>query len=163
MDASNGVKGAVQMGGASKIVDEQEVIRWFEEGRTYQWMTEQYKTKYNIETVPSLWGNFRRRRGLARRINRDDELIPWHVLPQHRWAYPLAMLRVEGRIRAGYEVRPTDAERHESWRRMLEEEGAVVHYDPDTDQGFFYVPRESGDDDIIRRPRLKTTLRRAAD
>lgn len=151
------------MGGATKIVDEGEVVRWFDEGRTYQWMVDEYKRKYNIETVPSLWGNFRRRRGLARRINRDDELIPWFVKNEHRWSYPLAMLRVEGRVRAGMEIRPTDAERHATWRRRLDEMNAVVHYDPDTDEGFFYVPREKGDTDIIRRPRAKTTQRRAAD
>ena len=73
------------------------------------------------------------------------------------------MLRVEGRVRAGMEIRPTDAERHATWRRRLDEMNAVVHYDPDTDEGFFYVPREKGDTDIIRRPRAKTTQRRAAD
>lgn len=148
---------------ASKIVDEQEVIRWFEEGKTYQEMQQIYLDKYNIETVPSMWGNFRRRRGLSRRIARNDELIPWHVKAEHRWAYPVAMLRAEARRRAGFEL-PDDMQgRVNSWLKMLEEQKAVVHYDPDTEQGFFYVPREGEDDDIIHRPRQKTTLRRAAD
>ena len=148
---------------AGKIVSEQEVIRWFEEGRTYQWMVEEYRRKYNIDTVPSLWGNFRRRRGLARRITRDDNLIPWAVKVEHRWAYPLAMLRVEARRRAGRELREDDRARLESWLEMLSEEDAVVHYDPDTDEGFFYVSREDGDSDLIHQPARKTTLRRAAD
>ncbi len=148
--------------GASKIVNESEVMRWFEEGRTYAWMVDEYRRKYNIETVPSLWGNFRRRRGLARRINRDDALIPWHVKEQHRWAYPLAMLRVEARKRAGFPLRASDAERLESWLEMLKEEDAVVHYDPDTEDGFFYVPRAKGDRDIIHEPKRKTTPRPAA-
>lgn len=42
----------------AKIVDEGEVIRWFEEGRTYKWMTEEYLRKYNLEVAPSIWGNF---------------------------------------------------------------------------------------------------------
>jgi hypothetical protein len=46
---------------------------------------------------------------------------------------------------------------------MLSDEDRVVMYQPDTDEGFFYVPRETGDDDIIRRPALKTTTRLAAD
>jgi hypothetical protein len=148
---------------SGKIVNEQEVVRWFEEGRTYQWMVEEYKRKYNIETVPSLWGNFRRRRGLPRRITRDDELIPWFVDERHRWAYPLAMLRVEGRRRAGRPLRAADQRRLDSWLQYLHDENVVVHYDPQTRDGFFYVPRESGDDDIIRRPARTTTLRRAAD
>lgn len=148
---------------ASKIVNESEVIHWFEEGKTYQWMCDEYLRKYNIETVPSLWGNFRRRRGLARRITRDDELIPWFVLERHRWAYPLAMLRVEARRRAGRAIREVDFARLAPWRQDLVERSLVVHYDPATEQGFFYVPARPDDADLIRVPDHKTTLRPAAD
>jgi len=150
--------------GATKIVNEQEVIRWFEEGRTYQWMVEQYREKYGIDVVPSTFGNFRRRRGLQRRIQRNDELIPWYVRPEHRWTYPIMMLRAEARRRAGKELRPSEAERLEAWLRRLKEEDRVVHYDPETEEGFFYVPRRTGvDTDIIRKPARKTTLKRPAD
>jgi hypothetical protein len=148
---------------AGKIVDETEVIRWFEEGKTYAWMVEEYKRKYNIETVPSLWGNFRRRRGLARRITRNDDLIPWFVQEQHRWAYAVQMLRSEARRREGKELREMERLRLEAWLRGLERDQLVIHYDPDTEDGFFYVPREPGDDDIIRRPKKKTSQRLAAD
>ncbi|AOQ26928.1 immunity repressor [Streptomyces phage Rana] len=148
---------------ARKIQDEGEVLRWFEEGRTYDWMVEEYKRKYNIETVPSLWGNFRRRRGLPRRIVRDDDLIPWLIKEEHRWLYPLAMLRVEARLRAGAKVSELELSRVTNWKQMLEEEGAVVHYDPDTEDGFFYVPRQPGDEDIIHKPQQKTTPRRRVD
>ncbi|QDK03199.1 immunity repressor [Streptomyces phage TuanPN] len=148
---------------ARKIQDEGEVLRWFEEGRTYDWMVEEYKRKYNIETVPSLWGNFRRRRGLPRRIVRDDDLIPWLIKEEHRWLYPLAMLRVEARKRAGATVSDLEEKRLQSWREMLEEENAVVHYDPDTEEGFFYILRQPGDDDIIHKPERKTTPRRRVD
>lgn len=149
--------------GARKIVDEQELVRWFEEGRTYAWMQQQYKEKYGLDVVSSFFGNFRRRRGLPRRINRDDELIPWFVKREHRSAYPLLMLRAEARRRAGFEMRAADQRQVPKWLAMLEENNAVVHYDPDTEEGFFYVPREPQDDDIIRRPRRKTTQRKAAD
>jgi hypothetical protein len=149
--------------GKRKIQDEQEVIRWFEEGRTYAWMIDEYKRKYDIETVPSMWGNFRRRRGLDRRIVRDDELIPWFVKEEHRWAYPLSMLRAEARRRAGKELTETDEGRLANWLEMLKEEKAVVHYDPDTEEGFFYVPRQEGDDDLIHNPKQKTTPRPNAD
>jgi hypothetical protein len=149
--------------GASKIVDEQEVIRWFEEGKTYQEMQRIYLEKYNIETVPSMWGNFRRRRGLQRRITRNDDLIPWGVKAEHRWMYPVVILRFEARRRAGRELDEDDESRLNSFLRKLDELDAVVHYDPDTEDGFHLVPREDYDDDIIRRPRQKTTLRKAAD
>lgn len=142
-----------------KIQNEQEVIRWFEEGRTYQWMIDEYRRKYGIDTVSSMWGNFRRRRGLDRRIVRDDDLIPWFVKEEHRWAYPLAMLRAEARRRAGRELTERDRTRLANWLKTMEESGAVVHYDPDTKEGFFYILRQEGDDDLIHQPREKTTLR----
>lgn len=146
-----------------KIQDEGEVIRWFEEGKTYQWMIDEYKRKYGIDTVSSMWGNFRYRKGLDRRIARDDELIPWAVNGEHRQLYPLLMLRTEARKRAGMPLVEDKAKRLEAWLEMLKEEDAVVHYDPDTEDGWFYVPREESDDDIIRRPEKKTTRRRNAD
>ncbi|WP_432006292.1 hypothetical protein [Streptomyces parvus] len=145
--------------GKRKIVDEGEVIRWFEEGKTYAWMIEKYQEKYGIKTVPSMWGNFRARRGLERRIVRDDDLIPWLVKEEHRWMYPLGMLRAEARRRAGKKLTEMDEGRLASWLEMLKEENAVVHYDPDTEDGFHYIPRQEGDDDIIHRPREKTTPR----
>ncbi|MFJ3775211.1 hypothetical protein ACIPX0_26295 [Streptomyces sp. NPDC090075] len=148
---------------ATKIVNEQEVIRWFEEGKTYQWMIDEYKRKYGIDTVASMWGNFRRRRGLDRRITRDDELIPWEVKEEHRWKYPVAMLRIEARKRDKRELTENEEDRLASWKEMLKEEGAVVHYDPETEEGFFYVPRQKGDDDLIHKPAQKTTTRRNAD
>ncbi|WDS51745.1 immunity repressor [Streptomyces phage Triumph] len=146
-----------------KIQDEGEVIRWFAEGRTYQWMIDEYKRKYGIDTVASMRGNFRKRRGLDRRITRNDDLIPWFVKEEHRWKYPVAMLRVEARLRDGQDLSETEQARLASWKEMLSEEKAVVHYDPDTEDGFFYVPREPGDTDIIRAPKEKTTPRLNAD
>jgi hypothetical protein len=137
---------------SSKIVNEQEVIDWIERGESYQWMVDQYLRKYNIETTISMWSNFRKRRALAPRIARDPDLIPWKVREEHGWATPLTLLRLEARRRNGFELRPVDQTRLDNWLKELEESGAVVHYDPDTADGFHYVPREPEDDDIIRRP-----------
>ncbi len=147
-----------------KIEDEGEVIRWFDEGRTYDWMVQQYRHKYAKGVQPSMFGNFRRRRGLARRIVRNDDLVPWHVREEHRWAYSVAMLRAEARRRAGKEVPHADLERLESFKKSLEEQSCVIHYDPSSKEGFIRVPRRPGiDNDLIREPRRKTTLRPPAD
>jgi hypothetical protein len=149
---------------ARKIQDEGEVIRWFEEGRTYEWMAEEYRRKYNIETVPSMWGNFRRRKGLARRIVRNDDLIPWSVKEEHRWRHAVLMLRAVARQREGAELDESTAKSLASWLRSLEESNAVVHYDPDTKDGFWYVDRRPGIDlDLIREPDQKTSKRLNAD
>ncbi len=147
--------------GARKIQSESEVIRWFEEGVTYEEMVERYRQKYNIETTPSMWGNFRRRRGLERRITRDDELIPWAVKIEHRHDYPILMLRKEARRRAGYALSPEDDHAVDAWIAGMKEANAVLHYEPETKEGWFYVvPRANIDADLIRVPDEPTGRRR---
>ncbi|MFD8079403.1 hypothetical protein ACFV3E_43070 [Streptomyces sp. NPDC059718] len=82
---------------------------------------------------------------------------------EHRQLHPVIMLRVEARRRAGLPLDEDKAERLESWRVMLETQGAVVHDDPDTADGFSCIPRGPGDTDIIPKPPMKTTQRRNAD
>lgn len=137
----------------SKIVSEDEVLRWIREGRTYAWMVEEYERKYNVAVTQSAFANIRYRRGLERRISRNESLIPWEVKAEHRWEYPAVMLRVEGRRREGRPLRDVDAKRLESWKATLRDNGLVVHYDPNTEEGWFYVPaREGVDTDLIRHP-----------
>lgn len=135
----------------SKIVDRQEVLRWFKEGKTYDEMRTYYLEHYHIETGLSMWSNFRNREGLDKRINRNDEnLMPWAVRPEHRWAYPAKMLRFEGRRRAGKPLRPKDEHELDNFIARRVEENTVVHYDPDF--GFAYVPRQPGDGTLIHMP-----------
>lgn len=142
--------------GRRKMQDETEVRRWYEdEGRTFRWMAEEYARKYQLHVSPTMFSELARTRGWARRNVRDTDLISWAVDERHRWDSLLANLRTEGRIRAGmdpealsYPVRV----RWEAFKRDLEETGTVVYYDRSTEQGFFLVPREATDDDIIRRP-----------
>lgn len=143
---------------ASKIVNEQEATRWIEEGRTYQWIIDEYKRKYNIETTISMWGNFRRRKGIDTRIVRDEELMPWPVKEEHRWSYPPMMLRAEARRRTGREVGGDYNTRLDSWLESRRIDDTVVHYDPETPEGWFYVPRRKGiDTDLIRVPDWRLT------
>jgi hypothetical protein len=147
---------------AKKIQDEAEVVRWFEEGRTYEWMAQEYVRKYNIETVPSMWGNFRRRRGLTRRIVQDDQLIPWAVDAEHRRLHAIVMLRAAARLRQGVELEPAVLESLNSWLRSREEANEVVHYEAGF--GFSYVRRREGVDlDLIREPEVATKQRLNAD
>ncbi|MER7109676.1 hypothetical protein [Streptomyces sp. NPDC000229] len=119
-------------------------------------MQQTYREKYGIETTIPMWAAFRRRKGLDRRNLRADDLIPWKVKAEHRHLYPAIMLRAEARLRAGRELNERDTKRLANWKQTLEEDKLVVHYDEDTTEGFFYVPREPGDADLIRAPKLKT-------
>lgn len=141
----------------SKVQNMQEVIRWLEEGKTYQWMVEEYRRKYNIETTISMWAALRRRQGIDTRIVRDEKLIPWAVKPEHRHSHAVSMLRAEARRRAGKTLTPLMEDMLDTWLRGLEEEDQVVHYDPDTPEGWWYVPRRPGvDNDLIREPDRQT-------
>lgn len=140
-------------------MDEGEVVRWIEEGRPYRWIIDEYTRKYGVETTQSMWANFRARRGLTPRLQRDDELIPWAVKREHRWKNPVVMLRAEARRRSGLPQSEVQQARLMSWLHWLSEDGMVVMYEPDTEEGFFYVPREDGDDDLIRRPERATRER----
>lgn len=146
------------MVGKRKIVDEGEVRDWIEEGKPYRWMVEEYDRKYNRHVSASMFSEFRATRGLARRVVRDPELIPWAVKPEHRVDSILGYLRTEARVRAGEAPEDLSYGARTNWQafiRRLAEENLVVHYDPDTEQGFFLVPREPGDTDIIRRPKRR--------
>jgi hypothetical protein len=145
---------------AAKLQSAEEFQRWWNEGRSYQWIIDEYLRKYNIEITPSAIGNWRARLGLPRRQERDVDLIPWKVEERHGYKHALAMLRAEGRRRAGQPISVHSVARLESWLKFLAEENAVVHYDPDTEEGFFYVPRRPGiDTDIIRVPEHSTRER----
>lgn len=147
-----------------KMVDESEVRHWIEEGRTYRWMVEEYERKYNLQVAPTMFSNYRAKHGLARRITRDDSLIPWDVKPEHRHDHILNMLRVEARLRAGQPVPEVHARKHASFMARLTEGNLVVLYDPATEEGFFYVPRQASDTDIVRQPpKSQQTKRRPTD
>lgn len=87
---------------------------------------------------------------------RYSDLLPWRVKVEHIRHYDARMLRAESRIRRKRSVKAKkadpDYERVESWKQTLTENSAVVLYDGLTEQGFFWVPREPTDDDLIRRP-----------
>ena len=137
----------------TKVKNLDEVLTWISEGRTYAWICNQYRSKYGIQTSPSMWAAIRRRQGLPRRVVRSADLIPWVVASQHRHSHAVTMLRAEARRRAGLDLTPRTASELTSWLERLKVDGTVVLYDRATDCGWRYVPRRVGiDRDLIREP-----------
>ena len=95
------------------------------------------------------------RAGLTNRVRYADAL-PWKkIRTVHNGHYAAQMLRVGARIKAGFEVGESLQDRYDSWARRLQEQDAVVHYDPDTAEGFHYVKRRVGiDKGLIRNPKV---------
>lgn len=148
------------MGAPSKVQDFAEVKTWIEEGKTYKWMVEEYLRKYNIQTSISMWAGIRHRHGFERRIVRNDDLIPWEIKEEHRYAHPISMLRAEARRRAGNELSRHMESMLDGFLRTLERDDLVVDYQRDAEQGWHLVPRRVGvDADLIREPERKTTKR----
>jgi hypothetical protein len=144
----------------SQIQDMAEVRRWFEEGRTYQWMSDEYERKYNIKRSINSWSMLRHRMGWPTRIVRDDELIPWTVDEKHRYEPVLVALRVEARRRAGKEISPDEATSVQSLKDFLETEDRVIDYD--AEKGFQFVRRLPGDEDIVRQPKKRLGEKRVS-
>lgn len=145
-----------------KVRNHQEFRDWIESGKKYDWIVGEYKRKYDEEITPAMVASYRSRHGLSKRQVRHDDLVPWFVEPPHRNSYLLEMLRLEGRVRAGEELTGRAAKRHRDFRENLAAKNAVVHYEPNSEDGFYYVPGEEGDDDIIRRPAQSTRKTRSS-
>lgn len=93
-----------------------------------------------------------------RRVSHST-LLPWAksaggqgIKPEHNDSEFRHMLQAEGRARTGKKLGAVDRSLVERLHNLLFGRGRlmVVAYHPEV--GFFLVPRQDGDDDIIRRP-----------
>lgn len=143
------------------VQNEQEAVKMMEAGTGLTDMVRFYREKYDIETSVSMWNDFRRRRGIARRFVWDTEVIPWKLAGDHAYKYEAIRLRQYARRKAGKLIAEKVPGELDAWLRGMDDAGTVVHYDPDTMEGFTYVPRRKGVDlGIIREPE-RITRRRA--
>lgn len=84
---------------------------------------------------------------------RYDDVIPWRVRVAHTNHYALMMLRYYARRKHELEITTDQSERLDSWLAKLKDMNAVVAYVPDSEDGFYYVPRLPEDKrGIIRQP-----------
>lgn len=72
--------------------------------------------------------------------------VPWKVKPEHRQRHAPAMLRAQARLDAGLSIGVTRVPQVEAWRAGMEADNSVIHYDPDTKEGFRRVLRRPGVD-----------------
>lgn len=143
-----------------KVPDKNTLQRWHDAGMTHQAMADRVlaETGERVSRAAISMALQRYNITTEQKARYRDE-VPWHVRVEHLRAYPVRMLRLLGRRRSGEPMADDLSARLDGWLRQLEESNAVVAYDPDSDQGFFYVPREDGDpeDTPIRVRRVWTT------
>ncbi|MEU4561786.1 hypothetical protein AB0F72_25670 [Actinoplanes sp. NPDC023936] len=146
----------------SQVRNVDELKRWIADGKPYQEIIDTYQEKYGILLKKPMLSAFRRRHGIGIRIVRDNDLIPWKLEEADRRRYQADMLRAEARRRAGRQLSPALEAKLDRFLRRLAEERVVVHYDPESAEGFCYVPARPGiDTDLVRVPEkiTKTTIR----
>jgi hypothetical protein len=139
--------------GAQKL-DDREVERLLRAGKTQQEVVLIYRAR-GVDIAQSTISQAISTGRIDVNTNRHKGGIPWKLLPQHRHSHAARMLRTQARLDAGLEVGPSLRGQVESWRQGLDEEGAVIHYDPATPEGFWRVDRREGIDTWwVRDPRL---------
>ena len=131
-----------------------ELRRYLEKGLTQAQIAEAWEEDSGIRVSRSTIAMAMNRYGLdsPRPRPRYDDLLPWTVVDEHRMANDARMLRLEGRRRKGGKLTEKDKRILAQWKDALAEAGAVIMYDARTPEGFWWVQRTEGDDDLIRRP-----------
>jgi hypothetical protein len=139
----------------AKIEDRQEFVRLVRDEKMRNRDILAYYAERGIHLRPSAISMAKRRYGLDVREAHGD-LLPWTVHEDHRGLYAAKMLRLEGRRRRGDKLSEDQLRYLSNWKRKLEDDGTVVHYEYDTEEGWFYVPRRPGiDNDLIRDPKFE--------
>ena len=84
---------------------------------------------------------------------RYERYLPWTVRQEHANLYNAIMLRLAARVDKGEKLTEANAKRLSSWKEALVRDNVVIHYEPETHQGFFRVLRREGIDlGYIREP-----------
>lgn len=139
--------------GYGVLPNKTELRRMREAGMTHQQIADAVKERTGYTVTRNAVTMALARHGLSESPKRYAEEIPWRVRQKHERHYALAMLRLYARQRRGQQLPQDQAHRLESWLRQLDEHDRVVHYEPNSPDGFYYVPRRAEDEGgVIRRP-----------
>jgi len=150
------------IGRPRKAPDRDTLVKLRQQGMSHQeiadWVWDTTGERISRSTISSAL----HRAGLTTEAARYSDTIPWRVHVEHLEEYPVRMLRMLGRRRASKDLTDSDNRRLDKWLHLLDENQAVVGYDPDnTEQGFHYVPRRDGEasDGIpIRHAHIRTLV-----
>lgn len=142
------------MRGVRSVPDKTWLRRHAQAGLTQQQMVDAWENESDIRVSRSAIAMAMRRWGVdaAKPRPRYEDMLPWHVLDEHKYNSQARLLRLEGRRRKGGKLNDKELGWLTTWRRELDAANAVIMYDPQTEEGFHWVPRLPTDNDIIRRP-----------
>lgn len=138
---------------ARKMTPPKELLAaWRELGLTQKQMVDEWFAETGVRVSRSAIAMAMHRAGLADPAHeRHDDLLPWTLRPEHRHYSEARYLRLESRRRRGLPIPVDENRRLLAWLDALRQASAVVYYEPETARGFWWVPREETDRDIIRK------------
>ena len=144
------------MSARRKLPSESIMAGWVENGMTHEEIAKRISEDIGEPVSRTSVSGALSRAGYTKRLRYDD-YIPWTpVSLKHNSAYQLTMLRIGARMHADHEsagkVTVGEKKRFNKWVKELQDKGLVVHYDYNTPDGFFYVPRRSQDTGLVRSP-----------
>jgi hypothetical protein len=145
------------------VPDKTTLERWQREGLTHAEMVARHEQETGIRVSRASISGAMVRYGLAENKPRYRNSLPWRVRDEHGTHYAARMLRLYGRKQQTPDKLNIDeSQRLRSWLDMLDREQAIVGYDPDSDEGFYYIDQALKDNDDpapIRRRRIYTNPR----
>jgi hypothetical protein len=123
----------------------QEILKLVEKGMTHAQIA---------EMVSASTGELVSRSSVSAALSRADKTnriryerhLPWTVRNEHANLYHAIMLRFAARVELGEELSEANYKRYQSWKKALEQDNAVFHYEPETLKGFYRVLRRDGID-----------------
>ncbi len=136
-----------------------ELEHYLEQGLTHEQIVNEHYKKTGERVARSSVSVAISRYGLSDERHRHTETIPWKLTGKDLRAYPIRMLRLLGRRRAGERLTADEDRRLDSWLAILDRENAVVAWDPDSSPSIFYTDREPTDDPAIPIRRQRVWLR----
>lgn len=134
--------------------DDTTVIRWrVEEGMSYKAMAQRWYEETNNLVNPKTFTVRCSRLGLTN-PPATSPLLPWVVEMRHQHKNTIQVLRYERKRRAGEYVPARKLAQCEAWVAERLRKNVVIRYEPNSEKGFWEVPREWFDTDIVRDPDL---------
>lgn len=146
--------------GAPRVLPDTGTLRhWVEdEGLTHQAIADRVYVQTGERVSRSTISAALHRAGLSKPTARYREEIPWRVKVEHIKEYPARMLRILGKRRAGAELTDIENVRLDAWLKKLNDDHAVIGYDPNSTFGFYYIEKDDETDGLdgipIRRQQI---------
>lgn len=134
-----------------KILPDKLVEQLMRSGKTDGEIVKHLRDQENIAVTRQAISAWRRRRGDQKRVM-PPKAMPWKLREEHLQTEPARVIRWHARVERGEELTLPDRVRYERALKHLRENDLVFHYDAETEQGWFLVPRRPQDTGIVREP-----------